>query len=154
MPNSNREYPAHPIPCAAAILLEEDRVLLIRRGREPNYGQWSFPGGAVELGETSRECAAREAKEETGLDVEILEVAAVVDREFRAEDGAIRFQYVIIDYLAKPVGGTLRAADDVLEAAWVPFNEAFDFDLAPPTGDVLRKALDLWRQRTTSPDSA
>lgn len=152
--SDQREYPAYPIPCAAAILMRGEEVLLIRRGREPNYGQWSFPGGAVELGESSRECAVREAREETGLEVEILDVAAVVDRVFRDEAGGIRYQYLIVDYLAIPVGGELRAADDVLEAKWVPFHEAERYDLAPPTGDVLRKAIKLWRNRETSPASA
>jgi ADP-ribose pyrophosphatase YjhB (NUDIX family) len=147
-------YPVQPIACAAAVIIEAERVLLIRRDREPNFGRWSFPGGAVELGETSGMCAVREALEETGLDVEILEVAAVVDRIFRDEDDKIKYQYLIVDYLAQPVGGTLQAATDVSQAEWVSFDEAFTYDLAPPTGDVLRKAIEKWRKLQTSPASA
>jgi ADP-ribose pyrophosphatase YjhB (NUDIX family) len=154
MSNSERIYPVHPIPCAAAIIIEGGNALLIQRGREPNYGQWSFPGGAIELGETSSMCAGREAKEETGLEIEILDVAAVVDRIFRDESDRVQYQYLIVDYLARPIGGTLQAATDVLQAKWVPFDEAFGYDLAPPTGDVLRKAIEKWRQLQTSPGSA
>ena len=142
-----REYPRYPIPCAAAVVMRGEEVLLVQRGREPNYGQWSFPGGAVERGETSRECAARETREETGLEVEILDVAAVVDRVFHDPEGGIQYQYVIVDYLAESVGGSLNEADDVLRAEWVPFGVAEGYDLAPPTGDVLRKAVELWRNR-------
>jgi ADP-ribose pyrophosphatase YjhB (NUDIX family) len=147
MPDDPRQYPSFPIPCAAAVIMDGNRVLLVQRGREPNYGQWSFPGGAVELGETSRECAAREAREETGLEVEILEAVEVVDRVFRDDDGTIRYQYLIVDYLARPSGGVLRAADDVLQALWVSFDEAETYPLAPPTGEVLRKAIELWQKR-------
>jgi ADP-ribose pyrophosphatase YjhB (NUDIX family) len=149
-----RTYPVHPIPCAAAIIMEADRVLLIQRGREPNYGQWSFPGGAVELGETTEGCALRETHEETGLEIAILDVAAVVDRVFKDENDQIHYHYVIVDYLAHPVGGTLQAATDVLAAKWVSFDEAFAYDLAPPTADVLRKAIDKWELTQTSPASA
>jgi mutator protein MutT len=145
--SDERQYPDRPVPCAAAVIVEGERVLLVQRGKEPNYGRWSFPGGAVELGETSRECAVREAREETGLEVEILDVVEVVDHTFKDADGGIRYQYLIVDYLARPVGGTLRAADDVLRAEWVPFPEAESYDLAPPTGEVLRKAIELWRRR-------
>jgi mutator protein MutT len=144
---SSREYPAFPIPCAAAIIMREGEVLLVQRGREPNYGEWSFPGGAIETGETASNCAVREAKEETGLEVEALEVAAVVDRIFPDESGRVLYHYLIVDYLARPTGGVLQPADDALQARWVPFEEAFSLPLAPPTGDVLKKAIRLWQNR-------
>jgi ADP-ribose pyrophosphatase YjhB (NUDIX family) len=154
MSENARRYPSRPIPCAAAIVMRDESVLLVQRGKEPNYGRWTFPGGAIELGETSRECATRETFEETGLIVEILDVAFVVDRIFREEDGAIQYQYFIVDYLARPSGGTLKAATDVLSARWVPFDETETYDLAPPSGEALRKAIEQWRSLRNSPESA
>jgi ADP-ribose pyrophosphatase YjhB (NUDIX family) len=154
MAEPTREYPQAPIACAAAIVMQGDTVLLIQRGREPNYGEWSFPGGVIELGETSKECAIREALEETGLKIEILDVVTVVDREFRDVQEKIQYQYLIVDYLAEPVEGTLHASGDVLQAQWVPFDQAHLYRLAPPTGEVLEKAVFLWHHYRTLQASA
>ncbi len=144
-----RAYPAGPVLAAAAILFQGDDVLLIRRLQEPNRGLWTFPGGAVELGETTRQCAAREVLEETGLEAEILEVVEVVDAIFRDERDAVAYHYGIVDFLARPVAGTLRPASDALEARWVPVNQASALPLAPPSDRVLRRAWNLWT-RTSS----
>lgn len=98
------------------------RVLLVQRGREPSKGKWSLPGGALELGESLVEGIVREVKEETGLEVEALELIELVDRIVRQpapEGGRIRYHYVIADYLCRVVGGELQAASDADAVRWV-----------------------------------
>ncbi len=151
----NREYSPRPIVCAAAIALREEAVLLVRRGHEPLKGYWSFPGGAQEPGETSRECALREVREETGLTVELLDLVEVVDLVHYDDAGALQYQYVTVDYLARMAPGVPTKpipADDAGAAAWVPLADVTRYPLAPPTGETLEKAIILWRQRST--DSA
>ena len=113
-----REYPDAPVVAVGVIICDGDRLLLVRRDQEPARGLWTFPGGAVELGEDLKAAARREALEETGLEVEVKEVAVVFDRIDRRADG-VRYHYVIIDYYARPVGGELRAGSDVSDARWV-----------------------------------
>jgi ADP-ribose pyrophosphatase YjhB (NUDIX family) len=113
-----REYPDAPVVAVGVIIRDGDRLLLVRRDQEPARGLWTFPGGAVELGEDLQAAARREAREETGLEVEIEQVAVVFDRIDRRGAG-VRYHYVIIDYYARPVGGELRAGSDVSDARWV-----------------------------------
>lgn len=151
----DRQYPPYPIPAAGIILLREGEtepeVLLVRRGHPPAEGQWTFPGGALLLGETIRECAHREAREEIGLELEILEVVEVVDRIFRDAQGQIEYHYLIVDFLAKVKGGEIKPGDDVLEAKWVPVFSACREILSPSTGEILQKALQLWKQIPQQP---
>jgi ADP-ribose pyrophosphatase YjhB (NUDIX family) len=141
--DSPRSYPTRPIVAAAAVVLDEGRVLLIRRKSPPNAGLWTFPGGAVELAETVRQCAARETLEETGVQVEVTSIVEVVDAVFRDDSGCPLYHYVIVDCLAHPLGGEPRPASDALEVRWIPIEEALGLDLARPTGEVLRKAAQL-----------
>jgi 8-oxo-dGTP diphosphatase len=144
----DRRYSPYPIPAAGIILLQEGKtepeVLLIRRGHPPAEGQWTFPGGAPLLGETIRECARREAKEELGLELEILEVVEVVDRIFHDTQGRIEYHYLIVDFLAKVKGGAMKPGEEVLEVKWVPVSFACREVLSPSTGEILKKALQLW----------
>jgi len=139
-----RNYPSRPVVSAAAITLCGDSVLLVRRGTPPNLGQWSFPGGAVELGETCRQCARRETLEETGVPVDVLALVDVVDKIF-TEDGRVSYHYVIVDYLARPKTAAPqpapRPADDAAEAKWVPLAQLDRYDIAPPGREVLAKAV-------------
>lgn len=113
-----REYPQQPIVAAGVVIRKGDRIALIQRDKEPSKGRWTFPGGAVELGEEIRRAARREAWEETGLSVEVGDVLSVVDNVVLGEGGRVRYHYVIVDFLARPVGGSLRPGTDVRDACW------------------------------------
>jgi len=113
-----REFPLVPLIGVGAVVVENGRVLLVRRGREPLKGQWSLPGGLLELGETLTAGTAREVMEETGLIVEPLELIELIDRVHHEND-RVRYHYVIADYLCRVIGGTLQAASDADEARWV-----------------------------------
>ncbi|RLI08948.1 hypothetical protein DRO32_01565 [Candidatus Bathyarchaeota archaeon] len=146
-----REYPPAPLVAVAAFVLRGGRFLLVRRAAEPGRGKWSIPGGVVRLGERLREAVVREVAEECGLIVEVVDLLDVVETIIRDEAGRIRFHYVIVDYLARPVGGTLRPSDDALEARWASVEEALGMDitntlrrLLEEHGDKLRSLAELW----------
>ncbi len=139
----SREYPERPFVGVGGILLEGDRVLLVRRGVAPLEGQWSIPGGAVEVGESLVEALAREIAEETGLQVRVLAPVEVLDRIVRGDDGRVRYHYVLIDYLCQPSGGTLEAASDAAEAIWVDRDKLNEYGLRPETLAVIEKAFSV-----------
>ena len=121
-----REYPDAPIVAVGAVVLDGNRVLLVRRGKAPLAGEWSLPGGAVELGETLEDALKRELKEETGLLVEPLRMAAVLDRIHRDGDSTVQYHYVLVDYVCRVAGGELSCASDaadVTDARWVTLEE-------------------------------
>lgn len=130
-----RLYPEAPIPAVGVIVREGGRLLLIQRDKDPFTGAWSFPGGAIELGEPAEEAARREALEETGLVVELGAVAAVVDNVVRDAEGRVAYHYVIVDYYAQPAGGTLRPGSDVRDARWVRLQDLEGLDMP----EVARK---------------
>jgi 8-oxo-dGTP diphosphatase len=113
-----REFPVAPLVGVGAVVVERGHVLLVRRGREPLKGQWSLPGGLLELGEALTAGVAREVLEETGLIVEPVELIELLDR-IHHEDERVRYHYVIADYLCRVTGGTLLAASDADDARWV-----------------------------------
>jgi ADP-ribose pyrophosphatase YjhB (NUDIX family) len=113
-----REYPLAPLMGVGAVVVDEGRILLVRRGREPLKGQWSLPGGLLELGESLTAGVAREVLEETGLIVEPVELIELLDR-IHQENEKIRYHYVIADYLCRVRGGTLQAASDADAVRWV-----------------------------------
>jgi 8-oxo-dGTP diphosphatase len=117
-----REFPQAPLVGVGAVIVQEGRVLLIRRGRDPMKGHWTLPGGVLEVGESLAEGVAREVREETGLKVEVLELVELLDRIHR-EDGRVRFHYVIADYLCRVTGGELQAASDADAVRWVERTE-------------------------------
>ena len=112
-----REYPVSPLVGVGAVIVNEGRVLLVRRGTQPMLGKWTIPGGLIEVGEMLREAVVREAREETGLEVEPVELVELLDRIHR-EEGRVRYHYVIADYLCRVAGGTLQAASDAAEVRW------------------------------------
>lgn len=114
-------------------------VLLIRRGQEPLKGEWSLPGGAVELGETLEAAVCREVLEETGLEVEPVSVVQAFDRISRDAEGCVRYHYVLVDFLCRVRGGSLACASDALEARWAGEDELDG--LTPLTVEVIRKAV-------------
>lgn len=136
-----REYPERPLVGVGAVIVETGRVVLVRRAAEPMAGQWSIPGGLLELGETMRAGAAREALEETGLQVEAGEVLEVLDRILPDGDGRPRYHYVLIDFLCRRLGGTLRAGGDAAEARWVSESELASLGVSEVAVQVIRKAL-------------
>ena len=158
-----REYPDVPIAGVGAVIVRDGRdgqkqVLLIRRAQEPYKGEWSPPGGAVELGETLQHAVCREVLEETGLVVETIDIIQAFDGITRDKEGRVRYHYVLIDFLCRPVGGAgagqdpeyrdcadqaadqeLVGATDALEARWAG---ADDLDgLTPFSVEVIRKAI-------------
>lgn len=137
----SREYPERPVAAVGAVVVDSGKVLLIRRGKPPRPGQWSLPGGGQELGESYIEAAIREAREETGLAIEVLGLIDVVDSITRDESGRVRFHYLLADVVARPVGGTLQAGGDASEARWFSPEEVFALPLWSETIRVIEKAL-------------
>jgi len=126
---SDREYPARPIVGIGVIVLKDDSVLLVRRGKPPNVGSWTLPGGAQELGETTEQAARRELLEETGIIAGPLVFAAHVDNIRRDEHGRVQFHYTILDFAARWESGDPVAASDVSEAVWAPLARLSDYAL-------------------------
>jgi 8-oxo-dGTP diphosphatase len=136
-----RDYPDRPIVGVGAVIVDKGRVLLIKRGSPPLLGEWSLPGGVVELGETLRAAAEREALEETGLVVKAGTVIEVLDRIVPGKEGAPQYHYVLIDFLCTVHGGELRAGGDAADARWASENELADYKLEQPAVEVIRKAF-------------
>jgi len=121
----------------------EKKVLLVKRGNEPSKGLWSLPGGMVELGERVREAGIREVKEECNIDIESQDVVSVVDLILEDSDGKVKYHYILIDYLAKYIGGELKPQSDVVDAAWFSQDEINNLDIPEVTRNVLEKAFGL-----------
>jgi ADP-ribose pyrophosphatase YjhB (NUDIX family) len=136
-----REFPQAPLVGVGAVVVDEGRVLLVRRGSEPLKGHWTLPGGMLEVGETLAAGVAREVREETGLEVEPVELVEVLDRIHREGD-RVRFHYVIVDYLCRVTGGELRAASDADAVRWAEhaeWNSHSALVLDPVTVRVMEK---------------
>jgi ADP-ribose pyrophosphatase YjhB (NUDIX family) len=136
-----REYPEVPFVGVGAVIVQDKRVLLIRRGQPPLLGEWSLPGGVLECGEALREATVREAHEETGLVVETLDMLGVYERVIRSDDGRVRYHYVLIDFLCRPIGGELRAGSDAADVRWFTREELPALNLAYDANDVVLKGL-------------
>ena len=150
----------NPIPAVAGVIVRDGKILLVRRGVEPSKGKWSIPGGSVEWGETLVEALKREAFEETGLEIEVGELAGVYDLMIESDGatgrqgegptrssesavtdhsslirlrqgygGQVTYHYVIVDYFAQAVGGSLTAGDDASDARWVPIADLDSYEL-------------------------
>jgi ADP-ribose pyrophosphatase YjhB (NUDIX family) len=134
-----REYPTSPVAGVAAVVFRGSDVLLVRRGNEPSKGMLGIPGGVVELGETAKEAVVREVEEETGIHVRPLRVLDVFDSIVRDDEGEIRFQYVLLEFLCEPVGGDLRALSDVSDALWAHLENLGDLDVMPRTRAFIER---------------
>ena len=153
-----REYPEWPVVGVGGVVISDGRALLIRRGSEPLKGEWSIPGGTLELGETIVEGIARELREETGLEVKALELIEVFERILegdpnepgrRARNARPKYHFVIVDYLCEVLGGTPQPGSDVTATAWAREEELGRYTLTPTATRVLKKAFAMARARAT-----
>ena len=140
---SDREYPARPIVGIGIVVIKQDSVLLVRRGKPPNIGSWTLPGGAQEVGETVEDAARRELLEETGIAVGRLHFAAHVDNIRRDAEGRVQFHYTILDFAARWEAGEPVAASDVTEAVWVPLDSMEEYRLWSEAYRVIAIAREL-----------
>lgn len=140
-----RRHPDRPVVGVGAIVVDGSRVVLVKRAHEPLKGEWSLPGGAVEVGETLTDAVAREVREETGLDVRVGPVVEVLERVHRESDGRVEFHYVLVDYVCTPIGGALVPASDTADARWVSFDEIGAYEVSATTVAVIAKALAMRR---------
>lgn len=147
-PPSSRKYPARPIAGVGAVILTQGGVVLIKRLHEPLAGHWSLPGGTLDLGETLESAAAREALEETGLVVDVGPVVDVFDRILLDDEGKVRYHFVLIDYLCRPIGGELRAGSDAADVVIARPEDLPQYRLAAKATDLILKAFSMdgtWR---------
>jgi mutator protein MutT len=136
-----RIYPDRPLLGVGAVIVDGDRVLLVKRGQEPLKGEWSLPGGVVDAGETLQAAVAREVLEETGLIVDVARLLEVVERITRDDDGRVRYHFVIVDYLCRPTGGALAAASDADLVEWARLDDLDRYRLTDAARHVIGKAL-------------
>jgi ADP-ribose pyrophosphatase YjhB (NUDIX family) len=141
----SRQYPGQPIVGVGAVIMQAGRVVLVKRRFEPLAGQWSLPGGRLELGETLEAGLAREMLEETGLEVEVGPVVDVFDRILLDPERKVRYHYVLIDYLCRPVAGALTHGSDVAAAALVDPGRLDEYRLTPKATSVIEKAVEIAR---------
>jgi ADP-ribose pyrophosphatase YjhB (NUDIX family) len=137
MMEAPRRYPSRPLVGAGAVVHRGGRVLLLRRKNQPNQGRWALPGGLVELGEDVQDAAVREVLEETGLKVEIEELLDVQTDLHRDSDSRIEYHYILVDYLAEPVGGRLRINSESMGAGWFNLQQIRRLAMSKGTRAVL-----------------
>lgn len=137
-----RVYPLRPWIAVGVVVMRDGKMLAIQRGREPGKGLWAVPGGMVALGETVKQAAAREAKEETCLDVEVGELCWVADAIRRDEEGRVVYHNVIVDYVAHARGGEPVCADDAIDVRWVGPDEVDELAFTPTMYPLLEKLFD------------
>jgi 8-oxo-dGTP diphosphatase len=147
----SRQYPAQPIVGVGAVIVQDGKVVLVKRRFEPLAGQWSLPGGRLELGETLEAGLAREMLEETGLEVEVGPVVDVFDRILLDPERKVRYHYVLVDYLCRPIGGSLAHGSDVAAAELVTPDDLARYRLTPKATSVIEKALAVARNHQWGP---
>jgi 8-oxo-dGTP diphosphatase len=143
-----REYPERPLVGVGGVVIADGRALLIRRRSPPLEGEWSIPGGMLEVGETIEEGVRRELAEETGLEVRVLDFIEVFERIFPDQDGRTKYHFVILDYLCAVESGEARAASDVSDVAWARADELAPYSLTTTATRVIERAFAMWRART------
>ncbi len=151
---SPREYPERPVVGIGGVIIDQGRTLLIRRGSEPLLGEWSIPGGTLELGESLEEGVTRELREETGIEVRVLELIEVFDRVYLSDDSTDvevkrrpRFHFVVADYLCERISGEPHAGSDVTDVTFASEEELAQFHLTETATRILKKAFAMDRTR-------
>ena len=139
----DRSFPSRPVVGVGAAIVDDGRVLLVKRGHPPLQGEWSLPGGAVEVGETLSAAIQREVLEETGLVVEVGPIVEVLDRIHTDGEGRVEYHYVLIDYICAVVGGRLVPSSDVADARWATREDILVFGLTSVAAAVIDKAFEL-----------
>ena len=145
-----REYPEHPIVGVSAVIFVDKSVLLVRRKQEPAKGQWSLPGGAVELGEGILEALARELQEELSVKIAVGGLVGVFDKIFHDRKNQVQYHYVVVDYWGWLVEGKPTPASDISEALLVPLDELEEFDVDQELKETIRKAYGVWQESRDS----
>lgn len=140
--DDDRQYPERPLVGVGVVVWRDEQVLLVKRGKPPRQGQWSLPGGLQHLGETVFAAACREVAEETTLEVEIVDVVAVIDSIQRDEEGGVRYHFTLVDVLAEWRSGEARAQDDAADVAWAGLDELADYRLWDETVRVIGLAAE------------
>jgi ADP-ribose pyrophosphatase YjhB (NUDIX family) len=152
---AGREYPDRPMVGVGGVVIDGERVLLVRRARPPLEGEWSLPGGLVEIGERLADAVRREIEEETGLKVRVEGVIKVLDRITFSKGRAkkrdakkrgekhVKYHYVLVDFLCRLEGGVLAAGSDVSEARWVRWDELEAYRLRPMTMGVIKRGFSV-----------
>ncbi len=146
---TKREYPDRPLVGVGAIVLKENNLLLIRRGHPPAEGAWTFPGGLIEIGESAANAIRREVMEECHVSIEPIDLAGVFEPIVMDGNGRIKYHYVVLDFLARYVSGTLKAASDAWEARWVPLEEVAGYPLSEDARRLLNRAREIMRRGPT-----
>ena len=145
-----RLYPGAPIPAVAAVIFQGDKVLLVKRAKEPSKGQWTLPGGVIEVGEGHIAALNREIKEETGLRIEVKSLVEVIDKIVLDSNGEVRYHYLILDYWAEHKSGIARPASDALSTKWMDIDKVREIDVSKETRDVICKALAMRKSKVGS----
>jgi len=138
--NEGRWYPKAPITGVGGIIQKDGKVLLVKRGKEPNKGKWTVPGGVVEVGETLHEAVKREVMEECSIEVEVETVVDTFDAIGRDDEGRVRYHFVIIDFMARYVSGEIKASSDADECRWVEPGELAGLETTPSLMVVMKRA--------------
>lgn len=140
------EFLQFPVVGVGAVIVRDGKALIVRRAHEPRKGEWSLPGGRVELGESLTDAVRREMREETGLEVAVGPILETFDRVHRAADGRVRYHFVIVDYLCIPTGGAAQAGDDAEAVAWVAADEIDAYGVNAHAAALIRRGLTIeWR---------
>lgn len=144
---SPREYPERPVLGVGGVVISQGLVLLVRRANPPLQGEWSIPGGMLEVGETVVEGVRRELAEETGVEVSVHGVIEVFERISLDAAGKAAYHFVVLDHYCEMVRGEVRPGSDVTEVVWVPEADLEEYSLTPSTTQVIRKAFQIARER-------
>ena len=136
-----KEYPAAPVVGVGGVVVRDGRALIIKRAHEPRKGEWSIPGGTVEVGERLADAVTRELREETGLDVTVGPVIEMFDRIHRDPDGRVRYHFVIVDFRCEAPIGDPVAGTDALDVAWVTADELDAYGVNTHAAAVIRRGL-------------
>jgi 8-oxo-dGTP diphosphatase len=150
--SGRREFPRQPMLGVAGVIIDRNRALLVRRGHPPLQGEWSIPGGLLEVGETILDGVRRELREETNLDVRVLNLIEIFERIEAGPAGAPRYHFVVLDYLCEKIGGEPKAGGDAAEVAWVEERDLAKYSLTQAAAQVVQSAFRMSRAEISVPE--